>query len=155
MTTGRPTKLDDLTSEKIIDALAGGGTRRAAAAAAKVHVSTLQDWLARGRAGEVPFSDFSDRVRWAEAEAEMIMVGAIRKAALSGSWQAAAWWLERRRPERYGLRREPKALPPMTEEQARAKYREITGHEWGSPPSDDVAVLESLLAAARSRKEGA
>jgi hypothetical protein len=32
------------------------------------------------------------------------MVGQIAKAANDGTWQAAAWWLERRRPDDYSRR---------------------------------------------------
>jgi hypothetical protein len=154
--SGRPTKLDDITAKRIIDAIAAGATRAAAAGAAGVHRATLQTWLAKGRDGDEEYRDFHDRTERAEAEAEVAMVGVVRAAALSGTWQAAAWWLERRRPKLYALRRETaKPLPPMTEEQARARYRELTGHEWNSGPEDDLAVAESVVSALRSRRPDA
>ena len=76
------------------------------------------------------------------------MVAVVRQAALNGR-QAAAWPLERRRSKLYALRRE-KPPSPMTEEQARAKYRELTGHEW----EVDAETLESLAADLRRRNEG-
>jgi hypothetical protein len=71
-------------------------------------------------------------------------------------WTAAAWWLERRRPKTYALRRDTaRALPPMNPEQAREKYRELTGREWGVNDLTDPDVLESLARAARSQKADA
>lgn len=98
------------------------------------------DWLARGRDGEPPFADFLDRVKEAEAQAEDVMVACVRTAATEPRhWQAAAWWLERARPQDWA-KREP------TPEQE-------TGRAEGEG-QDDVAVLESLVAAAKSRKAG-
>ena len=142
--TGRPTKLDDLTAKRILDAIAAGCSRTAAAEAARVGRATLMRWLRRGLEGEQPFRDFRDRMKKAEAEAESAMVAVIRSAAEGGTWQAAAWWLERRRPKTYALRRETRDVPsPLV----------IGGS--GSTHAEDVAVLESLLAAARSQKGGA
>jgi hypothetical protein len=50
------------------------------------------------------FAGFSDAIKKAESEAEVRMVAHVLKAATDGTWQAAAWWLERRRPTDYGRR---------------------------------------------------
>lgn len=42
----------------------------------------------------------------ARARVEVDALAAIHRAARDGSWQAAAWWLERANPDRYG---KPKA----------------------------------------------
>lgn len=154
--TGRPTKLNDLTAKKIIDTIAAGGSRAAAAAAAGVHPSTVFRWLAEGRDEASPYREFRERIKGAEAEAEIAMVTVVREAALKGTWQAAAWWLERRRPKLYALRRDaPKPLAEMTPEQAAARYRELTGHDWNGGRGDDLAVAESVVSALRSRKADA
>jgi hypothetical protein len=139
MSTGRPTKLDDIVAKRIVDAVAAGGSRSAAAEAARVHRSTLMLWLARGRKGEPPYSDFLDRVKKAEADAENAMVVIVRAAA-EKNWTAAAWWLERRRPRLYALRRDPRTAsttPPIVQHVV---------------SDDDVELLEGLAAAARSAR---
>lgn len=131
--TGRPTKLDETRAEAIEKSIAAGGSRLSAAAAAGVHDSTLREWLQRGAKGEEPYAAFRARIKRAEAEAEQAMVGIVREAALDGTWQAAAWWLERRRAKTYALKRDMKVeFASLNEEQARAKYRELAGKDWGT-----------------------
>jgi hypothetical protein len=45
---------------------------------------------------------FRDAVEKAEADAEVRYSAQVAKAATDGTWQAAAWWLERRRHTDYG-----------------------------------------------------
>jgi hypothetical protein len=57
--------------------------------------------------GEVSFLSFASAIKRAEAEAESRYVGIIFqassvKAEFKGQWTAAAWWLERHHPERWG-----------------------------------------------------
>jgi hypothetical protein len=97
----RPTKYNEERSGQIIDCLKAGNTRTAAAALAGIDQDTLTNWINR-------YSDFSEAVKKAEAEAETRSVKIIQEAA-NHSWQAAAWWLERRRYEDW-KKREEKAL---------------------------------------------
>jgi hypothetical protein len=83
-TTGRPTKLDDLTAKRIVDAVRAGNTRQCAAQLGGIHKATLLEWLARGRKGEQPFADFADRIARADAEAEAEMVSCVRDAGGAG-----------------------------------------------------------------------
>lgn len=131
--TGRPTKLDDERAERAVKCIEAGGSRESAAAAAGIHKSTLTEWLARGRRGEEPYAGFQARVKAADGHAEDAMVRVVREAALDGTWQAAAWWLERCRGKRYALKRDVKLeLKPMAEDEARAKFKELTGKDWGT-----------------------
>ena len=98
----RPTKLDDLTQRRITDALKAGNTRANAARMAAIAPSTLRDWERRGESGDPEFSAFSAAVKKADAEAEAAMVAVIHGAAQTGTWQAAAWFLERRRHRAWG-----------------------------------------------------
>ena len=47
--------------------------------------------------------DFADAVKQAEGDAEAEMLACIREAALADkTWTAAAWYLERKNPDRFG-----------------------------------------------------
>ena len=93
----RPSKYTPETVARIAEALEQGATYEAAAAHAGVHYDTLNEWRAE-------FPAFSVALKKAEAEAELHWLGQIEAAAADGAWQAAAWRLERRYPERWGRR---------------------------------------------------
>lgn len=99
---GRPCKLTPEVRKKVCAALAAGNTRECAAGLAGVGAATLYSWLAQGRkVGRGRFWEFLEAVKKAEAEAEARCVRVVREA-MPESWQAAAWWLERRRKKRFG-----------------------------------------------------
>jgi hypothetical protein len=61
------------------------------------------EWLKRGaRASKGVYREFSDAVEKALADSEAADVARISKAVEQGHWQAAAWRLERKHPERWG-----------------------------------------------------
>lgn len=112
--TGRPTKCTPDRVKRIIDALKGGNTREVAYAYAGVSRGAFYKWLARGEAqllldldpdaipeSERPYVDLVEGVKRAESEAVVRNVLLVSKAAET-SWQAAAWWLERRYPQDWG-----------------------------------------------------
>ena len=92
----RPSKLTGERQQKILDALRAGNYLETAARYAGVHRDTLNEWRKK-------FPDFSDAVDEARAAAEAKNVAIVQRAA-ELHWQAAAWWLERSFPERYGRR---------------------------------------------------
>lgn len=113
---GRPTKLIPRVHEDIIKTIRAGNYLETAAAFAGINKSTLHDWLRRGereiqrveqdgrnrvRMSEEIYVNFSNAVSEALAEAEMRDVLTIGKAA-SDNWQAAAWRLERKFPDKWG-----------------------------------------------------
>ena len=119
MAGGRPTKLNIDTHNKIISAIRAGNYIETAAAYAGIDKSTLYDWLKRGerekqrvaqnprykiRKSEEPYVEFSNAVEKALAEAEVRDVAIIAKAA-EEQWQAAAWRLERKFPDRWGRKK--------------------------------------------------
>jgi transposase len=109
----RPTKYTPERAQQIVDALTAGNTRRAAAAAAGVSEDSLERWLGR-------FAGFAGAIQKAEAEAELDHVGTIQAAAANGSWQASAWWLERRRSDDWGRKERVEIISSVREMARRA-----------------------------------
>ena len=112
---GRPTKLTKEIQQKIISALTAGNYQDTASAYAGISTSCFYNWLERGKkerdrliAGEKAkkaeeiFVEFVDAIESARAQAEVRSVALIQKAANDGTWQAAAWYLERSHPQRWG-----------------------------------------------------
>jgi len=93
---GRPTKYTEQTVAKLLEALKGGNTRRASCAAAGIDQTTLANWLKE-------YSDFSYAVEKAEGEAELRNLAVIQDATKT-TWQAAAWWLERKHKAEWSSR---------------------------------------------------
>lgn len=102
----RPCKLTPELQAALCESLASGVDRKNAALKAGINERTLRRWLKAGReGGGAEFVSFLSAVKKAEAEAIAMRVRQINSAAMSGSWQAAAWWLERRHPDLYGSER--------------------------------------------------
>lgn len=103
---GRPTKLTPDVADAVVRSVADGLPRGTAAALAGVSASVVYNWLRAGRKRQGKrFVQFLHRIQKAEAEAVLARVRQINRAAQSGTWQAAAWWLERRHPEEFGSER--------------------------------------------------
>lgn len=94
---GRRSKATDARKDALLNALRAGNTRQAAAAFAEISRMTFYRWLESD-------ATFRDSVEKAEADAEVRFASHVARAATNGTWQAAAWWLERRRPADFALR---------------------------------------------------
>jgi transposase len=106
---GRPPKLQ-LTPEvqaRIVQAVSAGSYLDTAASYAGVARSTMYRWLNRGRRDKKGvYAEFAKAVHKAMADAEIRDITQIAKAT-EASWQASAWRLERKFPDRWG-RRDPR-----------------------------------------------
>ena len=123
----RPTKLTHDVIEDICNWLKLGYYQEDAATMAGISASTFYDWMKKGDEGQkalesgtsssLPaiqedgeveivdmYSEFSEAVKKARAEAEGAHIRNIRKAADNGVWQASAWFLERSHPKKWGKR---------------------------------------------------
>ena len=123
----RPTKLTPDVIEDICNWLKLGYYQEDAATMAGISASTFYDWMKKGDEGQkalesgtsssLPaiqedgeveivdmYSEFSEAVKKARAEAEGAHLRNIRRAADNGTWQASAWWLERAFPKKWGKR---------------------------------------------------
>lgn len=109
---GRKSKLTEATQQELYNAIAGGNTHETACALAGIATSTFYEWLTKGEeAKSGKFAHFHDVIKKAEALAEAKRIEIIRKAgegkgdyAGKADWKAAAWYLERRYPEKWGRR---------------------------------------------------
>lgn len=151
---GRPTALTPEIHNRVIAYIKAGGYVETAAAAAGVNKSTLYNWLKRGAKEDAGiYRDFSESVEKAMAEAEMIDVARINKAAQDGVWQAAAWRLERKHPDRWGKKEKHehtgadggpislKGLSSLSLEQIESKIAEITARlPTSNRPSDSIKL---------------
>jgi hypothetical protein len=127
---GRPTKRTPEREQRRLNALAAGNTRKAACHFAGIGVQTLDDWQRR-------FGDLREAIEKAEADAEVRHVANIAKAAQDGTWQASAWWLERRRPDDFGRRERIELNIRQTAERL--------GAELGLDPDELVREAERLV----------
>lgn len=152
---GRPSKRTPATEKRILESLRAGNTRTASAGYGGISKDTFYEWLKE-------FPDFSDAVKKAESDCEVAFVAVIKKAATGHpvektvtktrivggvsetettttryteySWQAGAWWLERRKPEDYArFVLDPTKLSP---EQVAEIMRLASG---GDPAGDGAA----------------
>lgn len=112
---GRPTKLTKKRAETICSYIRMGSYIETAAEAAGICKQSFFSWLNRGNdvidrmdRGEriedpedKMYAGFVRSVNRAVAQSEINDLKNINKAAAEGIWQAAAWRLERRYPERW------------------------------------------------------
>lgn len=110
----RPSKLNPERHAEIVRFIRGGSYANVAARASGISEAAFYAWMDRGRGAErdddgnllnpddLPYVEFQEAVKEAEAAAEVQSVALIRQAANNGTWQAAAWYLERKYPDRFG-----------------------------------------------------
>jgi transposase len=128
---GRPTKLTPEVQDKIVAALRAGNYQETAAMYAGVEARTFYRWMERGESDDADdeiYRQFRQAVEKAKADAEVRDIALIDKAAHDGSWQAAAWKLERKFPNRWG----------------RVNRTEISGPD-GAPVKVEMDAKSALL----------
>ncbi len=95
----KPRKLTRQLIAELSKYISGGLTNKDACAIVGIHPSSLYKWLQEPREGlEVELFDSLENAR---AQRKAFMIQTITKAASNGTWQAAAWWLERVYPEEF------------------------------------------------------
>jgi transposase len=136
MSTGRPSKLTPEVQARIIEALRAGNYQDTAAAYAGVSRTAFYRWMEQGAQPDAaqPYKDFRDAVEKARAESEVRNVALIQRAASDGTWQAAAWFLERSFQQRWGRKQElsgpgggPIQVEQLTPDEAKQRLAQVRG----------------------------
>jgi hypothetical protein len=97
-------KLTPEVQDQICAAIRAGNYMETAAVYAGIGNSTFKDWMRKGRAApRGGYHDFVLAVEKALADSEVRDMALIGRAGET-QWQAAAWRLERRYPDRFGRR---------------------------------------------------
>lgn len=119
----------------VLEALRQGHTRRAACRLVGISYQSLYNWLC---------DDLTllDAVEKAEAEAERYYLDVIREAAKE-NWQAAAWYLERRRRDDYGRNETLNVLQKTQREIEKLSDEDLARLVYGSPAGDEAAPGEA------------
>lgn len=91
----------DLTA-KFCEAVASGLTYDGACDLVGVGRTTFYRWMDEADDKPGPQRDFRDAVKEARAKRDQRYVAVIEEAAVGGTWQAAAWFLERTNRQAYG-----------------------------------------------------
>lgn len=102
---GRPHKLTPEIQERLIEALRAGNYIETACQYAGLHKTTYYQYQALADEPDPPAwaVDFANAVKEARAQAEVRNLTLIQKAAKDAKhWTAAAWFLERSYPNRWG-----------------------------------------------------
>lgn len=161
---GRPTKLTPELQDEICKVIRSGNYIETAAAFAGINKTTLYDWMKRGarekerieknprakiRKTEEPFVEFSNAIEKALAHAEIRDVAIIGKAA-EENWQAAAWRLERKFPERWGRKVMVKEVDSLIKQLRLSKMEAETEHirertKLLKGAAKDTSLLDALV----------
>lgn len=100
---GRPPKLTDEIQDEIVELLRAGNYIETACAVAGVSKKTFYEWMKKANQSKrkTRYTEFRNAVKKAQAWSEARDVTIIAKHG-EKSWQAAAWRLERKYPDRWG-----------------------------------------------------
>ncbi len=105
MPNEKPYKLiDSDIQERLLQAIRLGAFIEHACYYAGINSSTFRHWRQKANENVEPYASFWLRVNEAESEAIMRRLARIENAGKDGSWQADAWYLERKYPEKFGRR---------------------------------------------------
>jgi len=99
---GRKTKLNPQLQERICQLISAGNYIKTACQAVGISEQTYINWMKRGEKSQKGlYFEFFESVKKAEAQSIARNVAVIQSAA-KDTWQAAAWWLERKHPQDWG-----------------------------------------------------
>ena len=120
---GAPTKFTDETKEKILLAIRKGAPYELACNSARIDYTTLLNWRRKAENDKLPaYIKFFEDLKEAEGHTALKWLDVIDKAMIDGSWQPAAWKLERRHAKHYSAQA---AIIEMNERLERLEKGEV------------------------------
>lgn len=145
-------KLTPQLQQQFCEALNSGLTFVGACDLVGISPQTFHEWMARGegtheRPSTPAFAAFADAVKEARAKRDQRYVKVIEDAALNGTWQAAAWFLERTNRKEFGRNESVE----ITGKDGGPVEQRITGDQ----QREQVTALIDELAARRAAKDAA
>ena len=137
---GRKRKISPARLDLLCKSISEGNYIKTACVASGISEKTYYKYVRQGDADvelglDTYFSQFVLATKKAEAEGERALIAIIVTAAkskLPGSWQAAAWMLERKDPAHFGRRMEIEVTPSKLIEELRARSQELAQMKQGS-----------------------
>lgn len=129
---GRPSVMTKTVREAVLNALRRGRSRMAAASEANVSYDSLKRLSVADEA-------FNAAILSAEAEYEGKCIDALT-SAMPDSWQAAAWWLERRRPRVYGKQERLTVLRDVARDISQLSDEELAALAYGDDDEGEGTV---------------
>lgn len=93
---GRPCKCTPETTAKMVEALKKGAYVELAIKYARISKTTHYSWMRMGEKGDPKYRDYYEQITAADSYGGLQALETINAAAANGTWQAAAWLLERR-----------------------------------------------------------
>ena len=144
MPVGRPRALDDVKRGEVCALISAGCSIEAAARYVGCNPSTIRREAARN-------DDFHERLRRAELAAEIQPLHALQRAAAT-HWRAAAWLLERTRPDRFA-KFPPNMVRVDDAEELMESWLELIAHELPETPECNAAYRRLNLMMLNSCRE--
>lgn len=147
----KPSTLNDPKVQLLLQALTAGNYVEVSCAYAGLSVAVVYQWLEKGRKekerianGGTPdpnkatYVELLEAIESARAKAVVANVAIIQQAARSGTWQAAAWWLERTNPQQFGRRVQAEVTGKISIDDLERRMLELIGDD-----STDIQEIES------------
>lgn len=104
-------KLDAAVIEKAHKLISEGHYAVVVCSYLGIHESTYYKWIENAKKDiaknkQSIYTEFFESIKEAEAKAEMRHLQNITKAAIDGTWQASAWFLERKHKDKWSAKQE-------------------------------------------------
>jgi len=144
-------KLDDPKVKLLLQALSAGNYVEVSCAYAGLSVGAVYQWLDKGGKEKVRISnggepdpdkatyvELLEAIESARAKAVVANVAVIQQAARNGTWQAAAWWLERTNPQQFGRKVQAEVTGRISIDDLERRMLELIGDD-----TSDIQEIES------------